>query len=208
MGTSDGEKPPSQRRTTLFNVNAQSEVVGSHPSGPAGHHPGDGGRHGGAGHGAGQAAALVHGLRQADVGLHHREAADLWEVRDTWGHGEVPWPSGVSVFSSWSVCLLQVSGSHSRQEEEDHPADHVSGPGAPVRDAAHRPAGGERGHHGEAAGRLPEGPQARLLLRCLHVMFHWGGRGREAETTRGLQLTISLFWKEKKQGIKLNVKLE
>lgn len=66
-----------------------------------------------------------------------------------------------------TVALLQVSGSDSCQEEEDHPADHDAGRGASVRHSPHRSAGGERGHQGEAAGRLPEGPQAWLLLRCL-----------------------------------------
>ena len=59
----------------------------------------------------------------------------------------------------------QVPGAHGGEEEEDHPEDPHPGRGAPVCDAADRPAGGERGRRGEAAGRLPQRPQAGLLLR-------------------------------------------
>lgn len=73
----------------------------------------------------------------------------------------------LSVFHGCCVDLLQVSGFISFPEEEDHPEDPDSGCGASVRHASHRPAGGERGRHRETAGRLPEGPQAGLLPRCL-----------------------------------------
>lgn len=51
--------------------------VPSRPAGPSGHHLRDRRRHRRAGHRAGQAAALVHGFRQTNVGLHHHQTADL-----------------------------------------------------------------------------------------------------------------------------------
>lgn len=83
------------------------------------------------------------------------------------------------VFDLGSVVFLQVSGSNSCQKEEDHPADHGAGRGASVRHSSHGSAGGERGRHREAVGRLPEGPKTWLLLRCLtgdepHVLMVFG----------------------------------
>lgn len=56
--------------------------VRSRPAVPSGHQARVIGRYRWAGHGTGQARALVHGLRQTNVGLHHSQTADLWKVRD------------------------------------------------------------------------------------------------------------------------------
>lgn len=51
-------------------------------AGSAGHTHRHGGWHSRAGHRVGQASTLVHRLRQTDVGLHHHQTTDLWQVRD------------------------------------------------------------------------------------------------------------------------------